>query len=490
MTRFVRLTLATCLLVIGSILPGVGALGQDHHSAFSLHPQNHRYFLFRGKPTVLVTSGEHYGLLLNRGFDFEAYFDELASHGLNHTRVFSGVYREVADSFGITQNTLAPTDEDFICPWQRSGKTHRDGSPIYDLEKWDEAYFERLAAMLKAASERGIVVEMCLFCPMYKPVLWDVNPMNIRNNVNEVGDCGSKEVYTTQHDDLLRVQVAVAEKMVEAFSPFDNVYIEICNEPYFGGVTEAWQRKMIDVVVAKQQDVGSQQLISVNVANKTKKIEDPHAGVSIFNFHYCHPPIVVAENSHVDGAIGENETGFRGQEDFLYRTEGWDFLVAGGATYNNLDYSFSVKHPAGTLTEYASPGGGSRALRAQLSILKSTFDQLPIPELRPQPDRFVQAPEGFVASAIGKPGLSYLVYLHVAMPGRLQDQPAERFTRVNKDLRVLINLPRGTYRIKQIDTKSGDVSSLIAIEVNADELSEIAVSAFETDAGLLIESQQ
>ena len=31
----------------------------------ALHPANPRYFLFRGKPAVLVTSGEHYGAVLN-----------------------------------------------------------------------------------------------------------------------------------------------------------------------------------------------------------------------------------------------------------------------------------------------------------------------------------------------------------------------------------------------------------------------------------------
>ena len=33
----------------------------------SLHPDNPHYFLFRGKPTILVTSGEHYGAVLNLG---------------------------------------------------------------------------------------------------------------------------------------------------------------------------------------------------------------------------------------------------------------------------------------------------------------------------------------------------------------------------------------------------------------------------------------
>src|SRR4051794_12560615 len=60
-----------------------------------LHPDNPRYFLFRGKPAVLVTSAEHYGAVLNLDFDTGRYLDELGAKGLNLTRTFSGVYREL-----------------------------------------------------------------------------------------------------------------------------------------------------------------------------------------------------------------------------------------------------------------------------------------------------------------------------------------------------------------------------------------------------------
>src|SRR5437764_2474653 len=73
-----------------------------------LHPDNPHYFLWRGKPTVLITSTEHYGAVLNLDFDFVRYLDELHTKGLNHTRTFSGTYREIPGSFGITDNTLGP----------------------------------------------------------------------------------------------------------------------------------------------------------------------------------------------------------------------------------------------------------------------------------------------------------------------------------------------------------------------------------------------
>ncbi len=38
----------------------------DRPSApIALHPDNPHYFIWRGEPTILITSGEHYGALLN-----------------------------------------------------------------------------------------------------------------------------------------------------------------------------------------------------------------------------------------------------------------------------------------------------------------------------------------------------------------------------------------------------------------------------------------
>ena len=57
-----------------------------------LHPKNPHYFLWRGKPTILITSGEHYGAVLNEAFDYKKYLRTLGSLGFNLTRTFSGAY--------------------------------------------------------------------------------------------------------------------------------------------------------------------------------------------------------------------------------------------------------------------------------------------------------------------------------------------------------------------------------------------------------------
>src|SRR5262249_32917316 len=47
-----------------------------------LHPDNPHYFEFRGQPTVLVTSGEHYGAVMNLDFDHATYLNRLQAEGL------------------------------------------------------------------------------------------------------------------------------------------------------------------------------------------------------------------------------------------------------------------------------------------------------------------------------------------------------------------------------------------------------------------------
>src|SRR5687767_15851983 len=74
----------------------------------SLHPENPHYFLFRGKPTVLITSAEHYGAVINLDFGYVTYLDTLKADGLNLTRTFSGAYVEPQGAFNIARNTLAP----------------------------------------------------------------------------------------------------------------------------------------------------------------------------------------------------------------------------------------------------------------------------------------------------------------------------------------------------------------------------------------------
>jgi hypothetical protein len=57
-----------------------------------------------------------------------------------------------------------------------------------------------------------------------------------------------------------------------------------------------WQHHIASVIQQEEKEFSQKHLISQNIANKKLKIENPHPGVSVFNFHYAYPPIPVAQN--------------------------------------------------------------------------------------------------------------------------------------------------------------------------------------------------
>ena len=63
------------------------------------HPANPHYYLFKGQPTILITSAEHYGGVINKDFDYVKYFDVLKAYGMNYTRIYAGAMFEPMGKF-------------------------------------------------------------------------------------------------------------------------------------------------------------------------------------------------------------------------------------------------------------------------------------------------------------------------------------------------------------------------------------------------------
>ena len=208
----------------------------------------------------------------------------------------------------------------------------------------------------------------------------------------------------------------MVRKIVAELKDFDNVYYEICNEPYFGGVTLDWQHHIAEKIADAEKGFPHRHLISQNVANYAARIAKPHPAVSIFNFHYATPPDAVTWNYGLNKVIGENETGFRGTKDAAYRTEAWDFLLAGGGLFNNLDYSFTAGKPDGTFAyPPTQPGGGGPTFRKQMKVLATFLNGFDF--LAMKPDNAVVRGElpGLSARALAEPGKQYAVYLRPAI---------------------------------------------------------------------------
>ncbi|HTY83218.1 MAG TPA: hypothetical protein VMB19_03320 [Silvibacterium sp.] len=439
-----------------------------------LDPNNPHYFLFRGKTIALVTSGEHYGAVLNADFDYRRYLDTLQSAGLNYTRLFPGSYVEVpAKSFGIRRNDLAPEEGKFLAPWARSSTPgYGGGGNKLDLDRWSPDYFARLHDFLNEASKRGIVVEISLFSSQYGEAQWDLSPFNPANNVSHTTAIDWKKVNTLDNGNISEYQEQYTRKLIREVNGFDNVIFELQNEPFADrsvldgvvnpylfpparnqfpntietadGASLAWQVRVAEWITREEASLPNRHLIAQNYCDFGLPVSRLIPGVNMVNFHYAYPEAASA-NYGIGKLLAYDETGFLGQDDAAYRREAWNFMLSGGGAFDGLDYSFSVGHEDGSDTAPNGPGGGSPPLRRQLGILSKFLESLPLAEMAPDYKTVKHAGAAY-ARVLSSPGKLYAIYLDGNGPADL-----------------ILDLPSGNYSAEWIDPESGATTKTEAI---------------------------
>jgi len=240
------------------------------------------------------------------------------------------------------------------------------------------------------------------------------------------------------------------------------------NEPYAGKVPMAWQHRIADVVAETERGLPKKHLITQNIANKSASIDAPHAGVSVFNFHYAAPPDAVGTNYHLNKVIGDNETGFRGTSDTPYRLEAWDFIVAGGGLFNHLDYSFAAGFEDGTFVYPASqPGGGSAAFRRQMKVLRDFIHGFDFVHMRPDSSVVKGGvPAGVTARALIEPGKAIALFVRGGGASTVLD----------------VELPAGSWTATWIDTKTGATARTTAVAGGG--VRSIEAPAYDSDIAL------
>ena len=224
------LRVGSCLILICAALRLTAAQPEQSGGPIKIHPENPHYFIYRGKPTILITSAEHYGAMINKDFDYVAYFDMLKSYGLNSTRIYPGAMFEPQGKF-LPGNTLGPRPRSLIVPWARSDQPgNLFCGNKFDLDRWDPEYFARLKDFITKAGERGIVVEICFFNAQYSDT-WPLSPLYHENNIQGVGRCSFEDAQTLKCPDVVEREADYVRKITQEVNEFDNVVLEICDEP-------------------------------------------------------------------------------------------------------------------------------------------------------------------------------------------------------------------------------------------------------------------
>ena len=457
------------------------------------HPENTRYFLFRGKPTVLITSTEHYGAVSNAAFDYVQYLDMLASYGFNLSRMVV-VMREAESEFkGLVgwQNTVAPRPENYIGPWKRSNVPgHLDGLNKVDLDVWNEDYFTRLKDFCSKAAERGIIVEVAFFSQNYNnnpDSPWTLNPLNPANNSSGEGASGFNRYLTCENSVLLKRQDDLVRKVVAELEGLDNIYFEICNEPPYPEDDNAelpadhpdvlgekaiseWHNHIASVIMDAEETFEQKHMISA---------DDPHEHLdfqkfSIFNYHYRqwsenglkrHFALkkVLAFDETLTGIVSWNR-------ELLFddrRMEAWEFFMRGFAVYDYLDFTIATDDPRGEGNAVFPDGQryDGTVLRIHLKMLKDFMDSIDYIHMTPDNSIIKSISDTAKAWALANAGEEYALYI-----------------RGSALKAITVELPRGMWRAEWYSPTAGKIHRASTAEGGGDVALEIP--PYQTDIAL------
>ncbi len=297
---------------------------------------NPRWFEDGSGKAVLLTGSHTWqnlqdnGLLIRgaveqppRTFDYDAYLDTLEKHGHNFFRLWRWETTKWTDKYTSGEVKYCRPH-----PWVRSGPgAASDGDLKFDLEKFDEGYFQRLRSRVKSAGDRGMYVSVMLFegWEIQFTDAWLNHPFHAANNINGVeGDLngdGSGLEFNALSDTaagkrVLELQQAYVRKVIDTVNDLDNVLYEIANEAWTGST--AWQYHMIRYVKEYEAKKGKRHpvgmtfqykggenawlnespadWISPNGDGKDDYRNDPCAD--------CSPKVVVSDTDHLWGHTG------------------------------------------------------------------------------------------------------------------------------------------------------------------------------------------
>ena len=385
---------------------------------------------------------------------------------MDYTRIFTGSYLENTESFGIEKNTLAPLKDKLITPWARCKDLgYINGGNEFDLDRWNEKYFERLHDFVSTAENLDIIVEVTFFSSIYNEDNWKYCPFYAENNINNTDRIERSFVHTNRNGNLFKYQEAMVRKITRELNKYDNVIFEIQNEPWSdqegqlfllnknvipekpnwtaksnqaSGLSLQWQSVIVSIIKDEESKLSKKHLIAQNFCNYGQSISEFDKNVDIMNFHYVLPE-AVQWNYGYNKPISFDESGFSQKEESTYRKQAWRFILAGGAVFNNLDYSFVAGHEDGSFEENSSPGLGTKSLRKQFKFLKEFIAELNFIDMQPAKHLIVHVP-GFIFQGLAEDGKIYAFYFEGR--GRCKAE---------------IKIPDGNYKVEWWNPEEGEL---------------------------------
>ena len=240
-----------------------------------VHPTNPRYFTDGTGKAVYLTGSHVWNNLQDWGYtdpppqlNYADYLNCLKQH--NHNFIRGWAWEQAKNFPGFPDFYITPH------PFQRSGPGNAlDGKPKFDLDSFDQAYFDRIRSRIVEAGNNGIYVSVMLFegwsverkgKTVGNP--WIGHPFNVNNNINGIngdtdGDGEGKEVHTGNIPAIVSIQQAYIRKLVDTLNELDNVLYEISNESHAD--SQDWQYSMINYIKSYESGKPKQHPVGMTV---------------------------------------------------------------------------------------------------------------------------------------------------------------------------------------------------------------------------------
>jgi hypothetical protein len=194
LTSFTLWTL--CFLLLSGFCKDINGQTTSDYERLQPYNENPYYWQYKGKPILLIAGSDYHNIFQRP--DLVEHLDLLKSIGGNYIR-----------------NTMASreifADHRDLWPFEAVEVTEDSLINIYDLAKWNDAYWENFEKMLVETLARDMIVEVTIwerhdFYRTRDQAGWIRQPYNPANNINYTADGGEAEIVLEGNARFVQVQ--------------------------------------------------------------------------------------------------------------------------------------------------------------------------------------------------------------------------------------------------------------------------------------------
>jgi hypothetical protein len=409
--------LAIAILAAAAVTsPDVNGSDGPARGPLRVHPTNPRYFTDGSGRAIFLTGSHTWGNLQDYTYatahsppplDFDAYLAFLKAH--NHN-----VFRLWAWESAFNPNAKAGSISYDPMPYQRPGPgMARDGKPKFDLTRFNQGYFDRMHARVRAAGDAGIYSSVMLFNGFSiegkgnvggDP--WQGHPLNPANNINGLDGGGPAGAHTLANRAVTVIQEAYVRKVIDTVNDCDNVLYEVANEDTASPADTAWQIHFINFIRTYESTKGKQH--PVGMTSQWPGPSDPTLRMSPADWisPQARLPasdgrkVILNDTDHSFFWIGLKEAGPDAQRAWVWQNFMWGSQCLFMDPYLDPSHDPGRNNPAG-----GRPDPYWETLRKAMGQARTFANRINLAAMVPHDD---MASTRF---CLADPGWEYLVYL-------------------------------------------------------------------------------